>query len=207
MSEDRMMPNAALYVLFAAIADVMGDNGLKAVLRMGKLERYIDNFPPNNTELGVKFSQYGAAQQAIEDFYGPRGARAMLVRIGRALFRYTLKEQPTVLGLAGLALKALPMGARVKLILQKIVNSANATMNMPSHLEEAGDAYIFVVEDSPSRWRPVRSKPGCYVTVGTYQEALRWATGKNFQIVELTCMATGDDACRFRISKTPLGDS
>ena len=204
MSEDRMMPNAALYVLFAAMAEVMGDNGLKSVLRLGKLERYIDNFPPNNTDLGVKFSEYGAAQQAIEDFYGPRGARAILVRIGRALFRYTLEEQPAVLGLAGLALKALPMGARVKLILQKIVSSANTTMNMPSHLEENDDAYTFVVEDSPSRWRSARSKPGCYVTIGTYQEALRWATGKNFRIVEVNCMAAGDDACRFHIPKEPM---
>jgi len=179
MSEDRKMPNAALRVLFEAIAEVMGDNGLKSVLRMGKLEHYIGNFPPNNTELGVRFSEYGAAEQAIEDFYGPRGARAMLVRIGRALFRYGLKEQPAVLGLAGLALKALPMGARVKLVLQNIVKAANNDLNMPSHLEETDDAYIFVVEDSPSRWRPTRSRPGCYVTVGTYQEALQWATGKN----------------------------
>lgn len=204
MSQDRMMPNAALYVLFAAIADVMGENGLKSILRMGGLARYIDNLPPNNTELGVKFSEYGAAQQAIEDFYGPRGARAMLVRIGRALFRYTLEEQPAVLGLAGLALKALPTGVRVKLILQKIVSSANDTMNMPSHLEETDEAYIFVAEDSPSRWRPSRSKPGCYVTIGTYQEALRWATGKTFKIEEFTCLATGDDACRFRIYKKPV---
>jgi len=204
MSEDRKMANAALYVLFAAMAEVMGENGLKSVLRMGKLERYIDNRPPNNTELGVRHSEYGAAQQAIEDFYGPRGARAILVRIGRALFRYTLQEQPAVLGLAGLALKALPMGARVKLILNKIVSAANENLNMPAHLEETDDAYIFVTEDSPSRWRPRRPKPGCYVTVGTYQEALRWATGRNFRIEEFTCLAAGDDACRFRVYKEPL---
>jgi predicted hydrocarbon binding protein len=207
MSEDRMMPNAALYVLFAAMAEVMGENGLKSVLRMGKLERYLDSLPPNNTDPGVKFSEYAAAQQAIEDFYGPRGARAILVRIGRALFRYTLEEQPAVLGLAGLALKALPMGARIKLILQKIVSSANTTLNMPSHLEETDDAYVFVAENSPSRWRPPRSKPGCYVTIGTYQEALRWATGRNFRIVEVSCMAAGDDACRFHIYKEPLESS
>ncbi|MFZ5916735.1 MAG: hypothetical protein ACOYZ7_07375 [Chloroflexota bacterium] len=204
MSDDRKMPNAALYVLFEAIKEVMGENGLKSVLRMGGLDGYIDNLPPNNTAQEVQFSSYGAAQQAIEDFYGPRGARAMLVRIGRALFRYTLQEQPAVLGLAGLALKALPMGARVKLILQKIVHSANETLNMPSHLEENDEAYIFVAQDSPSRWRPRRSKPGCFVTVGTYQEALRWATGKTFRIEEFTCLAAGDDACRFHIYKEPL---
>lgn len=204
MTEDRMMANAALYVLFRAMAEVMGENGMKSVLRLGKLERYIDNLPPNNTELGVKHSEYGAAQQAIEDFYGPRGARAILVRIGRALFRYTLQEQPAVLGLAGLALRALPRGTRIKFIMQKIVSAANDNLNMSSHLEETGDAYIFVAEASPSRWRPVRSNSACYVTVGTYQEALRWATGENYRIEEISCLAAGGDACRFRISKTPL---
>jgi len=204
MSEVRTMANAALYVLFAAMAEVMGDNGLKSVLRLAKLERYIDNFPPNNTDMSVTHSEYGAAQQAIEDFYGPRGARAILVRIGRALFRYSLQEQPAVLGLAGLALKALPRGARVKLILQKIVAAANENLNIPSHVEESDDAYIYVAEDSPSRWRPRRSSPGCYVTVGTYQEALRWATGQNYRIEEFSCLAAGDDACRFRIYKEPL---
>jgi hypothetical protein len=188
MSEDRVMANATLYVLFAAMAEVMGDNGLKSVLRLAKLDRYIDSFPPNNTELGVKYSEYGAAQQAIEDFYGPRGARAILVRIGRALFRYSLQEQPAVLGLAGLALKALPKGARIKLILQKIVAAANENLNMPARLEETDDAYIFIAEDSPSRWRPKRSSPGCYVTVGTYREALRWATDQNYKIEEFTCL-------------------
>jgi len=204
MSEVRTMANAALYVLFAAMAEVMGDNGLKSVLRLAKLERYIDNFPPNNTDMDITHSEYGAAQQAIEDFYGPRGARAILVRIGRALFRYSLQEQPAVLGLAGLALKALPRGARVKLILQKIVAAANENLNIPSHVEESDDAYIYVAEDSPSRWRPRRSSPGCYVTVGTYQEALRWATGQNYRIEEFSCLAAGDDACRFRIYKEPL---
>ncbi len=202
--QDRMMPNAALRVLFEAIAEVMGDNGLKSVLRMGRLERYIDNLPPNNTEPNIKFSDYGAAEQAIEDFYGPRGARAMLMRIGRALFRYTLNEQPAVLGLAGLALKALPMGARVKLILQNIVKAANSDLNIPAHLEETDDAYIYIAQDSPSRWRPARTQPSCYVTVGTYQEALQWATGKNFKIEEFTCLSAGGDACRFRIYKEPL---
>ncbi len=204
MYEDRMMPNAALRILFEAIAEVMGENGLKSVLRAGGVERYINNLPPNNTEPGVKFSEYGAAEQAIEDFYGPRGARAILVRIGRTLFRYTLEEQPAVLGLAGLALKALPLDTRVKLVLQNIVKAANNDLNMPSHLEETDDAYIYVAEDSPCRWRPAKTRPCCYVTVGTYQEALQWATGKSFKIEEFTCLAAGGDACRFRIYKQPL---
>jgi hypothetical protein len=149
MPEDRPMPNANLRVLLVAIEEVMGENGAKAVLKAGGLERFIGNYPPNNTALDASFGDYGAAQQAVEDFYGPRGARAMLIRIGRATFRYTLQEQPAILGLAGLALKALPMGS-------------------------------------------------------VLQEAMLWATSKNFKVEELACISNGASACVYRIPKQPI---
>ncbi|MFN8454552.1 MAG: 4-vinyl reductase, partial [Anaerolineae bacterium] len=83
MPEERPMPNAALRVLLDAIEEVMGANGTKAVLNAGGLSKYINNFPPKDLEMKANFSEYGAIQQAVEEFYGPRGARAMLLRIGR----------------------------------------------------------------------------------------------------------------------------
>jgi hypothetical protein len=32
----------------------------------------------------------------------------------------------------------------------------------------------------------------------------RWATGRNFDMEEVSCIAMGDDACRYRIGKKPL---
>jgi len=32
----------------------------------------------------------------------------------------------------------------------------------------------------------------------------RWATGKNFNMEEVSCIAMGDDACRYRIGKKLL---
>ena len=204
MAEDRVMPNAALRTLLEAIADVMGENGLKSVLNLAGLQRFIENPPPNNTEMGVHFSDYGAAEQAVEDFYGRRGARAILTRIGRATFQYTMKEQPAILGLAGVALKMLPMHARMKLTLENLARAATKDVNQPTHVEETEDSFIFVAEDCPCRFRGHKDKPVCFVTVGVLQEALKWATGKNFRVEEITCIARGDDACRYRIDKTPL---
>ena len=135
MIEDRAMPNAALRLLFVAIEDVMGPDGMKAVLNGAKMQHYIGHYPPNDLEYGVTFGQYGKLEQAIEDFYGPRGARAMLLRVGRATFQAGLKEQSAVLGLAGQALKGMPllsMQAKMKLLLQQIIGAANKTINQPA---------------------------------------------------------------------------
>ncbi len=204
MVEERPMPNVMLRNLLEAIAEVLGENGLKAVLNAARLQRLIDNYPPNNLEWGVTFADYGAVEQAVEDVVGPKGAKMMLTRIGRATFRYALEEQPAVLGLASVALKALPMGTRMKVILANLARAATRDVNQPTDIEEHDDHFLFVVDECPCRWRGKKDKPVCFVTVGVLYGALRWATSKNFKIEEVNCIAMGDDACRYRIDKEPL---
>lgn len=206
MPEDRMMPNDALRLLFLAIEEVMGAEGMKAVLHGGKLDRYIGNYPAKNLERGVKFSEYGGAEQAIEDFYGARGAKAMLQRVGRATFNYGMKEQSAVLGLAGQALKAmpLPLTAKMKLLLEQMVSAANKTINQPTHLEEDGENFWFVVDHCICLYRPKHDAPCCHVTIGALTEAMKWLTDKHFDVKEAECMNTGAAACKYRIPKTAV---
>jgi len=204
MPDERMMPNDALRLFFHAIEEVMGKDGMKAALRGAKLERYIDNYPPKNLDLSIKFSEYGTAEQAVEDFYGPRGAKAMLLRVGRATFSYGMKEQSTVLGLAGQALKLmpLPMTSKMKLLLEQMAAAGNKTVNQPVRLEEDSDSFWLVYDFCMCQFRPKHQTACCHVTVGILLEAMRWLTEKNFTIQETTCMNLGEDACRFRIPKT-----
>ena len=198
----RKVSNAALRTLFLAIEQVMGANGIKAVLNFGGLKRFINNYPPNTLEKEVSYVDYAEAQQAVEDFYGQRGARGFMLRIGRATFRFALEEQPAILGLAGLALKLLPAELRMKLILNRIARGAGETLDMPTHVEETPEHYVYVVKDCPCRYRKRTLKtPCCYVTVGGLMEAMRWATGAEHNVTEYTCINVGDDACRYRVEK------
>lgn len=201
IEEHRPMPNAALRVLLDAIEEVMGKNGTKAVLHAGGLSQYIDNFPPKNLEMGADFSQYGAAQQAVEEFYGPRGARAMLLRIGRSTFQFGLRDQPAILGLAGVALKALPEKTRMKLILERMAKAAVERINQPTNIVDEEDAFYFIAEECPCRWRPHHDRPCCYVTVGVLMEAMAWITGKLHKVEEVACIANGASSCVYRIAK------
>ncbi len=205
MPEERMMPNDALRMLFTAIEEVMGKDGMKAALRGAKLERYIDNYPPKNLHLEVKFSDYAGAEQAVEDFYGARGARAMLLRVGRATFNYGMKEQSAVLGLAGQALKLmpLPLTSKMKLLLEQMATAGNKTVNQPVRVEEDAEAFYLVYDYCMCQYRPKHTGPCCHVTVGILTEAMKWLTDKNFTVTETTCMNLGGVACRYRIPKNP----
>ena len=202
--EDRAMPNANVRLLLTALQDVMGDNGLKAVLKQGGLERYVDNFPPDDTNRNAKFSEYARIQQAVENFYGgPRGARAMMRRAGHATFQYALNSRPAILGLVGVALKALPEGTRMKFILDRIARASTEEVNLPAHVEEHDDHFLFVAEACACvfRERDPKLGPCCFVTAGALEAAVQWATGKRHTVKEIFCLQNGGDACRYRVEK------
>lgn len=208
MPEDIKYPNANLLVLILASEEVMGKNGFYSVLNQGGLSFLVGKYPPNNLDRESPMSLYGKIQQSIEDFYGPRGSRAILIRVGRALFRYSLNEQPALLGIASLGLKALPINTRMKLILNRIVKTGEEQLSMPGNVEEIDDAFVYTRPLCPCQFRDRDHSQGpCdQVTVGTFQEALKWATGKNFKVRQTKCLNVGDDEDEFIIEKTPMED-
>ena len=65
-------PNKMGRMMLLSLEDVMGKNGVNAVLNLAKLRHRINNYPPNNLDLGWSFDEMGALNQALEDMYGPR---------------------------------------------------------------------------------------------------------------------------------------
>jgi bacteriochlorophyll 4-vinyl reductase len=198
-----MLPNASLRVLFLSVEEVMGQHGLNATLNASGLSRFVGHYPPNDLEPCVPFEDYAAVVKALEDFYGPRAARASLIRVGRVTFQYSLKEHPAALGLAGLALKVMPLNLQMKTVLNSVANGMTKDLHEPAHVAEKDDHYLYVKDTCGACAGRTASKPVCFTTTGALLEALKWATGKNFEVTETVCRATGGATCTFRINKTP----
>ena len=77
---------------------------------------------------------------------------------------------------AGLALEAMAVGARMKLVVGNVRSAAKKRVNQPSHLREEADAYYFVVVECRCRWRPPHDKPASFARFGVLEEAMVWAT-------------------------------
>ncbi|MBU0495245.1 MAG: 4-vinyl reductase [Chloroflexi bacterium] len=200
-----MLPNAALRTLLLAVEEVMGDKGTSAMLNAAGLQRFVGNYPPDNMNDEVPISDYAAVVKAIEDFYGPRGAKAFMLRIGRASFDYTIQEQPAILGLAGVALKLLPMNLKVKTTLGSFAKGMTDTLHEPCHLDDAGDAWLIIKDECGTCHGRTTDKPMCHTTTGALQQALKWASGQDFDVVETDCRAAGASTCTWRIGKEPRG--
>jgi hypothetical protein len=199
--EDAVIINSLVRQALTSAQEVMGDNGLNAVLRTCGLERYIGNFPPDNLEPSIQASQYAKLNEAIEQFYG-RGGKGMLRRIGKASFQYGVREQSALLGVAGVGLKLLPEKQRIKFILNGMVSAlkkSNPQVN--AWVDDSGDRLAYVESTCAICHSRHSTEPICHLYVGSIEEAVRWATGKDYRIIETHCLAKGDEYCRFEVGE------
>lgn len=199
--EDAVIINSLVRQALVSAQEVMGDNGLNAVLRASGLERFIGNFPPNDLEPAIQASQYAKLNQAIEDFYG-RAGKGMLRRIGKASFQYGVREQAALLGVAGVALKLLPEKQRIKFILNGMVDALKKSNPQVQAWVDESSGRLAYIESTCAICHSRHSEtPICYLYIGSISEAVKWSTGKEHVVTETHCLATGDPYCRFEIGE------
>lgn len=196
---DSVIVNAIVRQALVSAEEVMGANGLHAVLRTAGLVRFVDNLPPNDMQPSIKTSDYASLNQAIESFYG-RAAKGMLRRIGRASFQYGVREQAGLLGVAGVALKLLPKKQRILFILNGMADALKkSNKEVDAWVDESGNTIAYIDRTCAICWGRQAYLAVCHLYVGSVGEAVLWATGTEYEIVETHCMAKGDEYCRFEV--------
>jgi len=198
-------PNKMGRIYIMAIEEVLGKNGLNAILHIAKLDHLIDNYPPNNLNREFDFADFAALDQALDDMVGPRGGRALSLRAGQAVFSQGLQGFASFVGMADLAFRLLPLGTKLKVGLKAMAEVFSKFSDQKSRVNEQNDRYIYTIEKCPVCWGRRAQKPICHVASGLLQEALRWVSGgKVYRVLETSCIARGDETCTFEIPKEPV---
>lgn len=199
-------PNKFALITLKALEDVMGKNGLNAILNLAGLGNLIDNYPPDNLAKEFDFADFSAINLALEEMYGPRGGRGLALRAGRATFNDALKDFGALAGVGDLAFKVLPLEAKLRIGIPAMAKIFTQMSDQHSTVEERDNEFIYTIHRCPVCWgRSGEEKPVCFVAVGLLQAGLKWVSGgKDFRVNESKCVATGDDVCEFVIQKTPL---
>jgi len=198
-------PNKMGRIVLLATEEVMGRNGVNAVLNYARLRHLVNNYPPNNFDKQFRFEDFGRLQQALEDMYGPRGARGLALRAGRAAFKYAIKEFGPVVGISDLAFRLLPIGMKMKVGIEVFAEVFNKFSDQVVRLSEDAANFIWTIERCPVCWGRHTTEPCCYVAVGILQEGAYWVSGgKTFTVEETLCIAKGDPTCTILVSKRPV---
>jgi hypothetical protein len=198
-------PNLIAKIYLEAIEEVMGTNGLKALLHMANMEHFIDNYPPGNLSKAFDFADFAHLNEAMEWMYGPRGGRALALRAGRKAFDQGLKNFGPMVGVADRAFRFLPLRYKLKIGLGAMAKAFSTTSDQISYVVEQEDHFLYVIERCPVCWGRHADAPICHAAMGIILEGLNWGSGGlQFKVAEVTCIAKGDPSCNFTISKEPI---
>ncbi len=200
-------PNRFGLILFNALEEIMGRNGLNAILNMAGLSQFIDNPPPDEMDKGFDFVYIAALNEALEEMYGPRGGRGLQLRLGRVLFAQGLANFGGLVGASDLAFKVLPLPAKVKAGLPAVARVFDSLSDQKSYVQDpGGDHYLYVIAKCSMCWGRTADHPVCFIATGILEEALRWLSGgRTFRVDEIECIAMGAEHCSYAVYKEPIG--
>jgi len=199
-------PNKFARIALEAYEEIMGKNGLNAILNLAGLSRLIENYPPDNLEREFDFADFTSLHIALEEMYGPRGGRGLALRAGRATFNDVLKNFGALAGVGDLAFKVLPLHSKLCIGLPASAKIFSQVSDQLTTVEEAENEFIWTIHRCPICWgRHDADKPVCYISTGLLQAMLTWVSGGlEFRVNESKCMAVGDEVCEFVIQKGPI---
>ena len=132
-------PNKFGRLTILSLEDVMGRNGVNAILNLANLPNLMENLPPDNLEKAFDFADVSAIMGALEEMYGPRGGRGLALRAGRAVFSDGLRSFGALAGVGDLAFKVLPLQAKLRIGLPAMAKIFSQISDQLSTVEEKDD--------------------------------------------------------------------
>lgn len=141
---------------------------------------------------------YAALQTAMRTYFG-RGARGVLLRVGQRLWNRLLDDAALGIKAQAAVIRRLPLATRRKPTLELLAKFLGARSgDITIHTLDLD--LLFIDHASPAAHDQKEPNSICYVTQGLIRESLHWATGRNYDVEEVHCQATGEHSCEFKIT-------
>lgn len=203
--ESRFYPNKIGRLALLSLEDVMGRNGVNALLNLAGCKHLVNSYPANDYKREFAFRDLSLIMEAMDTMYGVRGARGMELRAGRYAFNLGLKEFGPLLGVGDMALKLMPMTIKMKITLNLTARTFASYADQPTRVEERKGQFLYIIEKCPVCWGRHTDRPCCFIAQGILEEALTWVTGgRNFKVEQVECRAMGTSECVWTIDKEPI---
>lgn len=195
------IPSSLTRIAFDAVVENMGEGSLKILLKRSGLDRYIGNLPPYDDSPSITRDEYTKIIQNVFYIFGEKGAKPILFICGKAGFKHSLEDNPTLFGVAGVAMKLMSENKKKKFILTKVLKRLEEIFGNPHILEEDEENFYVKLPLCPYCKGLTSTKPICYTPIGFYEEVINWATGKPEKVEQIQCKAMGHEYCIFKIPK------
>ena len=200
-ADELSVTNSAVrHTLFAA-REVIGKKQLYESLMKANLNRFIQAIPPDDLGENMKASEYALLSQTILKEYQDDGPE-ILHRIGRSAFQSAIQESSFSLNMVRKVLGYLTPNQQITLVLNSLAEAQKKT-NPQSDVwaEDHNGIKTYIDGTCLECTGRKESQPSCYILAGYLNEAVRWAVGPGFSVIEKNCISQGDDFCRFIVQR------
>jgi len=160
-------PNRMGRIILLSMEEVIGRNGINAVLNLASLSALIENYPPDNTNLDFSFSTVSNLTEMLEQVYGPHGGRGLALRIGRACFNYGVRQYGKQLGLTDMGFRLLPLPTKLQAGAKVFGEFFNTFTDQHVQIEEEDGKLLWHIERCPLCWERKTQEPVCHLAVGS----------------------------------------
>ncbi len=196
-------PNKAVLDQLCALEDLMGKNGLSAVLNLSGLKGWIDHYPPDDLEKQIDFADVASIQLALEEVYGVRAGRNIARRSAWPGMEGALRQIGALDPLSEVATSARAPGEKIAIALTSLAAALSRLSDQASQVRPTESGQLFSSQPCPHCWGRKASEPVCHTIVGVIEELCgRVAGGAACTVQEIACTACGSDDCRFLIRWT-----
>lgn len=193
------LPKNFLVHFILALNNDLGQDTVQMILLKAGLDAGLANPKPAfRLDADSAIRTYLDMQAATHSYFG-RGARGILLRIGRLLWPMFLADASLPTRAYAQTIRLLPVSMRLKPSLELLAGFLRG--------DEVGQVTVHSLDMdwmlADKNFAPLdtdaRNSLSCYVTLGLIQECLFWACGREVDVTETSCRAKGGDACEFLI--------
>lgn len=198
-------PNRMGKIIFRALEEIAGPDDYQRVVEAAALQHLMAEPLSGDLEREFPFEYVARLQEGVEAVFGVDEGREVNRKVGRACLPGGLQEFNPLLGIADLPMRVMPLGMKLHVGFDMFAMVFNRFTDQVVTLGEDETNYLWVIERCPVCWKRQTNAPCCHLAVGILEESLNWVSGgKEFEVMETSCIGKGDETCTITIGKRPV---
>ncbi|MBN1572860.1 MAG: hypothetical protein JW984_06640 [Deltaproteobacteria bacterium] len=185
---EKTVSNVVIRILLDATEDILGVNGVKALLNYANMASLIENKPDYSMEKNFTDDEYAVLSSNYYKVLGTSGAKAVFRIVGTSIVK---QVQGTGM------LESFNDLEKEEKLFKAIELYCLASGR--GKVKKEGEKIIFDNPDCTACKNIKDDAPFCTVYNGMLDAFIKWAGVEGLKSVEIKCMAMGDDTCCWEI--------
>lgn len=198
--------NFVMVAWLETVENLVGSNGLHSILNYAGLQKYIDNFPPDDDKNEIPVQDLQNLHKALLELFGGKGTQVIQLRAGKEFVHNAIDKRSKIAKTVKLAARLLPENKKIGMVLERwgeeVEKREPSEIHKPRvEVQEKDDCFIYTDWDNYLTDGIKSSMPVCSFYVGELTYLVEWITGHEHKVKEIECRATGHQADIFKIFK------